>query len=50
MENTSDMTDESSAVELQGKFPKLIKGSIRNFKVTYPDDIRTIEFYLKGEV
>ena len=50
LENTSDMTDESSAVELQGKFPKLIKGSIRNFKVTYPDDIRTMEFYLKGEV
>jgi 2-C-methyl-D-erythritol 4-phosphate cytidylyltransferase len=31
-------TDESSAMEAMGWFPKLVPGSAQNFKVTYPDD------------
>jgi 2-C-methyl-D-erythritol 4-phosphate cytidylyltransferase len=33
-----DLTDEASAVEWLGHSPKLVQGSLRNFKVTYPED------------
>ncbi|KNH10062.1 2-C-methyl-D-erythritol 4-phosphate cytidylyltransferase [Candidatus Burkholderia brachyanthoides] len=33
-----DMTDEASAIEWLGHLPKLVQGSLRNFKVTYPED------------
>jgi 2-C-methyl-D-erythritol 4-phosphate cytidylyltransferase len=33
-----DLTDEASAIEWLGHAPKLIQGSLRNFKVTYPED------------
>lgn len=36
----SAVTDEASAMELQGHQPLLIQGSALNFKVTYPDDLR----------
>jgi 2-C-methyl-D-erythritol 4-phosphate cytidylyltransferase len=32
------VTDEASAMEAMGKRPKLIIGSVQNFKVTYPED------------
>jgi 2-C-methyl-D-erythritol 4-phosphate cytidylyltransferase len=32
-------TDEASAVEALGMRPKLVPGSLRNLKVTYPDDV-----------
>ena len=35
---TLDLTDEASAIEWLGHAPKLVQGSLRNFKVTYPED------------
>lgn len=32
------VTDEASALELVGQFPRLVDGSAQNFKVTYPQD------------
>ena len=32
------ITDESSAIETLGLSPRLVKGSLQNFKVTYPED------------
>ena len=32
------VTDESSAMEMAGKHPRLVTGSAQNFKVTYPQD------------
>jgi 2-C-methyl-D-erythritol 4-phosphate cytidylyltransferase len=37
------ITDESSAMELQGHSPKLVRGSAQNFKVTYPEDFALAE-------
>lgn len=34
----ADITDEASAMELAGHVPQLIEGSLRNFKVTWPED------------
>lgn len=48
LEQTKDVTDESSAIEALGLKPKLIEGSPRNFKVTLPHDIALAELYLKG--
>ena len=48
LEQTKDVTDESSAIEALGLQPKLIEGSPRNFKVTLPHDIALAELYLKG--
>ena len=36
-------TDESQAIERLGEKPKLIKGSFKNFKVTYPEDLNILE-------
>ncbi|WP_459716945.1 2-C-methyl-D-erythritol 4-phosphate cytidylyltransferase [Paraburkholderia sp. 2C] len=33
-----DLTDEASAIEWIGHAPRLVQGSLRNFKVTYPED------------
>jgi 2-C-methyl-D-erythritol 4-phosphate cytidylyltransferase len=44
----TDVTDEASAIEALGLRPKLVEGSIRNFKVTLPDDIALAELYLKA--
>ncbi|SAL42109.1 2-C-methyl-D-erythritol 4-phosphate cytidylyltransferase [Caballeronia telluris] len=33
-----DLTDEASAIEWLGHAPRLVLGSLRNFKVTYPED------------
>ena len=40
------ITDESSAMELQGHAPKLVRGSSQNFKVTYPEDFALAEAVL----
>ena len=34
-----EATDEASAIEALGLSPRLVRGSMRNLKVTYPDDI-----------
>ena len=44
------VTDESSAVELLGRKPRLVLGSPRNLKVTRPEDSAIAEIYLKTGV
>ena len=41
------VTDESGAVELLGRKPKLVMGSPRNLKVTRPEDAAIAEIYLR---
>ncbi|MEI8036493.1 MAG: 2-C-methyl-D-erythritol 4-phosphate cytidylyltransferase [Betaproteobacteria bacterium] len=43
----TQMTDESSAIEALGFSPRLIQGSIRNLKVTWPEDVLMAEMLLK---
>lgn len=47
LENTGACTDEASAVEALGLRPKLVEGSMRNFKVTLPQDLVLAEIFLK---
>lgn len=44
------VTDEASAVELLGDRPALVRGSLRNFKVTYPEDFALAERFLAGNL
>ncbi|WP_321902670.1 2-C-methyl-D-erythritol 4-phosphate cytidylyltransferase [Paraburkholderia tropica] len=41
-----DLTDEASAIEWLGHSPRLVQGSLRNFKVTYPEDFALAEAVL----
>ena len=41
--NHLEITDESSAMEAMGFSPLLVKGSLENFKITYPEDLSTME-------
>ncbi|WP_062091568.1 2-C-methyl-D-erythritol 4-phosphate cytidylyltransferase [Caballeronia udeis] len=43
-----DLTDEASAMEWLGHAPRLIQGSLRNFKVTYPEDFALASAMLGG--
>lgn len=40
------VTDEASAIEALGLAPRLVLGSARNFKVTWPDDFALMEKWL----
>nr|WP_233154966.1 2-C-methyl-D-erythritol 4-phosphate cytidylyltransferase [Candidimonas nitroreducens] len=40
------VTDEASALERLGKRPALVPGSVRNFKVTWPEDFELMEKWL----
>lgn len=40
------VTDEASAIELMGLSPRLVPGSVRNFKVTWPEDFELMEKWL----
>lgn len=40
------VTDEASAIEALGLAPRLVAGSERNLKVTYPDDLALAGLYL----
>ena len=42
----ADMTDEASAVEALGLQPLLVHGSLRNMKVTLPEDAALVEIFL----
>ena len=42
------VTDEASAVEALGLSPRLVPGSARNFKITYPDDFALAEAVLQA--
>jgi 2-C-methyl-D-erythritol 4-phosphate cytidylyltransferase len=44
------VTDESSAMEMQGSRPMLVTGSAQNFKVTYPEDFALAEAILKSRM
>jgi 2-C-methyl-D-erythritol 4-phosphate cytidylyltransferase len=39
----SEVTDEASAVEALGLSPRLVHGSLENFKLTYPQDFELAE-------
>jgi 2-C-methyl-D-erythritol 4-phosphate cytidylyltransferase len=42
------ITDESSAMEVLGHQPMLVRGSAHNFKVTYPEDFALAEAILNN--
>jgi 2-C-methyl-D-erythritol 4-phosphate cytidylyltransferase len=44
-----DLTDEASAIEWAGHSPRLVRGSLRNFKVTYPEDFDLADAILRRE-
>ncbi len=43
-------TDEAQAVEALGMQPKLVVGSLRNMKVTYPQDMALMEVLMQKEL
>jgi 2-C-methyl-D-erythritol 4-phosphate cytidylyltransferase len=45
----AQVTDESSAMEAMGWQPRLVPGSARNFKVTYPEDFALAEALLLSD-
>jgi len=47
MKADDSVTDEASAMEAQGHAPKLVTGSLENFKVTYPGDFALAERLLR---
>lgn len=44
----SGVTDESSAMEMAGHRPLLVRGSAQNFKITYPEDFSLAEAILRS--
>jgi 2-C-methyl-D-erythritol 4-phosphate cytidylyltransferase len=42
------LTDEASALEWLGFAPRIVQGSLRNFKVTYPEDFALAEAFVTG--
>ncbi len=42
------ITDEASAMERRGLQPRLVEGSVQNFKVTYPGDFALAEAILRS--
>lgn len=42
------VTDEASAIEALGHAPLLVRGNMRNFKVTYPEDFELAEAVLQA--
>lgn len=45
-----ELTDEASAMEHAGYQPRLVMGSYKNIKVTFPEDIELVSYYLKEEI
>lgn len=43
------MTDDASAVEALGLYPKLVLGNVRNIKITYPQDLILAELILRAQ-
>ena len=43
------VTDDASAMELQGKHPKMIAGRADNIKITRPEDLALAQFYLEQQ-
>lgn len=42
------VTDEASAIEFLGYAPKLIRGGLQNWKVTYPEDLQWASLWLNA--
>ena len=42
------LTDEASAMEFVGYHPKLVMGSLKNLKLTHPEDLELITAFLKS--
>lgn len=40
------ITDEASALEIQGFSPKIVEGRSDNIKITRPEDLALAQFYL----
>ncbi len=49
VENNQPITDDASAMELQGLSPKMIAGRADNIKITRPEDLALAEFYLEQQ-
>jgi 2-C-methyl-D-erythritol 4-phosphate cytidylyltransferase len=47
LSNTTNITDDASAIEALGLQPKLVHSDAYNFKVTYPQDLALAELILK---
>ena len=45
----ADITDEASAIELQGLQPRLVEGLRSNIKVTRPEDLALAAYYLENK-
>ncbi len=43
------VTDEASAVEIQGLTPKIVEGRPDNIKITRPEDLALAQFYLQQQ-
>lgn len=43
------VTDEASALELQGKTPRIVEGRPDNIKITRPEDLSLAAFYLEQQ-
>ena len=48
LNNPDKITDEASALELQGYSPLLVEGHADNIKITRPEDLALAGFYLKN--
>ena len=48
LEGAPSVTDEASAVEAMGLYPRLVNSDSSNFKVTYPQDMQLAELLLQG--
>ncbi len=45
----TEITDEASALELQGVQPKIVEGRPDNIKITRPEDLALAQFYLERQ-
>ena len=48
--NGGTATDEAQAIEALGLQPKLVVGSLKNMKVTYPQDVAIVESLMQKDV
>lgn len=49
-EGDSRVTDEASALEIQGFIPKIVEGRPDNIKITRPEDLALAQFYLDKQL
>ena len=50
IENNALVTDEASAIELQGLKPKIIEGQPGNIKITHPGDLQLAELFFANAI